>query len=296
MTAPVVVIGAGPAGIEAAIQLRRSNVEFLLLEKERVGGLLNEANRVDNFPGIPGGVPGRILAARLKRQLAAAGIQVEKTAVRHLAFHADRFLIETEMGTITADKVILASGSLPLCPGPLLDREQLRGRLYASVLPLLKASQETIAVIGGGDSALDYALSLAEKNKVCILVRSARPRALQLLIERCRRNRRIVIHENCRLAEALLGEKGEIVLKTVNALDGRSGEIRCQRILTAIGRSPALDFLDPELRTALPELVTRKVIFLAGDAGNGRFRQATIAAADGLRAAMEIHAGECSCA
>jgi thioredoxin reductase (NADPH) len=297
MTVPIAIIGAGPAGIEAAIQLRRSRIEFLLLEKDRVGGLLNEANRVENFPGVPGGVPGRILAGRLKRQLAVSGIQVEKAHVQALAFRSGRFMLQTEERTLAADKVILACGTQPLPPEPPLEAAPLRGRLFASVLPLLRARQETIVVIGGGDTAFDYALSLGATNEVHILVRSESPRALPLLVDRCRRHRRISIHENCLLTRVVTREGvAEITLKTVDALDGRGGEIRCRRILTAIGRAPALDFLDQELRPAIMDLARRKMLFLAGDAANGRFRQAAIAAADGLRAAMEIQAGESGCA
>jgi thioredoxin reductase len=297
MTSPVVIVGAGPAGIAAAIQLRRSGVEFLLFEKERVGGLLREANRVENFPGVPGGVTGRILAARLQRQLAAAGIQVKKARVLAMTLRGGSFAIETEKGACTAAKVILACGTQPLLPGPPLDEAQWRGRLFTSVLPLLKARQETIAIIGGGDAAFDYALRLAAANDVHVLVRSAKSRALPLLVDRSCQQRRIVIHEHCRLTGIVApGGKAEMLLKTEDTISGRGGEIMCQRILTAIGRSPALDFLDPGLRAILVELERLKRIFRVGDAGNGRFRQAAIAAGDGLRAAMEIQAGESPCA
>jgi thioredoxin reductase len=294
---PVAIVGAGPAGIEAAIQLRRGRVEFLLLEKDAIGGLLNEANRVENFPGVPLGVAGRVLSARLKRQLAGAGIAVEKAQVRTMARRDGRFVIETEQGGHTAEKVILACGTQPLPPGPPLDGIEMRGRLFASVLPLLKTRRETIAIIGAGDAAFDYALSLAVHNDVHILVRSAKPRALPLLVDRCQQQRRIVIHENCRLAGVVAPEgTDELLLETQDTRFGGNGEITCRRILMAIGRSPALDFLDADLRTSLVGLERQKKLFLAGDVANGRFRQAAIAAADGLRAAMEIQAGESPCA
>jgi len=288
MTIPVAIIGAGPAGIAAAVQLRRGGIPFLLYEGGRIGGLLNEAQRVENFPGVAGGLPGRDLAARLRRQLQAAGIAVEHDGVLHLAFRDGLFAVRTAKGVRRAARVILACGTTPLAAGPPLDPERLRGRLFASVLPLLRARGETIAVIGGGDAACDYALSLAARNQVHILVRSARPRALPILLERCRGHRRIVIHEDCRLTGARSGGKGMIILTAVRAADGSSREIACQRILTAIGRAPALQFLDPALRASLPGLDKGKKIYLAGDVGNGRFRQAAIAAGDGLRAAMEI--------
>lgn len=293
MMIPVTIIGAGPAGIAAAIQLQRSGIKFLLLEKNNIGGLLHEANLVENFPGIPKGVPGKTFAARLKRQLSAADINIEKAQVLRLAYHDGCFMIQTEKRTITAGKVILACGTLPLPPGPPLDRLQPQDRIFNSVLPLLKTKQKTIAIIGGGDAAFDYALNLAKKNKVHILHRSDKPRTLPVLLSRCRQHHNIIIHENSRLTSVSIreGAKG-IILKTLDPLSSKKNEIVCHLILTAIGRVPALHFLDPDLRAAIAELELQKKIFLAGDVGNGRFRQAIIAAADGLRAAMEIHAGE----
>lgn len=293
MLIPVAIIGAGPAGIAAAIQLKRSGIEFLLLEKNRVGGLLNEANLVENFSGIPDGVPGKTLTARLKRQLGTAGINIEKAEVLRLGYHDDYFMVQTEKQTIKACKVILACGTMPLPPGPPLDLFQPQDRIFNSVLPLLKSNQKTIAVIGGGDAAFDYALNLARKNKVHIVCRSNKPLCLPILFSRCRRHPDIIIHENSRLTHATIRERTtEIMLKTLDPLSGRKNELVCHLILTAIGRVPALHFLDQGLRAIVRELQIQKKIFLAGDAGNGRFRQAIIASADGLRAAMEIHAGE----
>jgi len=287
MTIPVAIIGAGPAGIAAAVQLRRAGIGFRLYDRGPIGGLLNEAQWVENFPGIAGGLAGRDLAARLRRQLRAAKIAVEHAGVLRLAFRDNAFVVQTAHGTSKAARVLLACGTTPLVVGPPLDPERLRGRLFASVLPLLRVRGETIVVIGGGDAACDYALSLAAKNQVHVLVRSSRPRALPLLLERCSCHRRIVIHEQCRLTKVVSTEKGTIVLKVAQAAGG-SLEIACQRILTAIGRAPALDFLDPDVRASLPGRVQEKRIFLAGDVCSGRFRQAAIAAGDGLRAAMMI--------
>ena len=95
----------------------------------------------------------------------------------------------------------------------------------------------------------------------------------------------IAIHKGFRLAQAESADNGKwIVLKAGR----RRGEVRCQRVLTAVGRIPALDFLAPALRSALSSLVKNGWLLPAGDAVNGRCRQAAVAAGDGLRAAMEI--------
>jgi thioredoxin reductase (NADPH) len=290
---PVAIIGAGPAGIAAAIQLKRSGIGFLLLEKNRAGGLLNEANLVENFPGVPNGLAGTTLTARLRRQLSAAGIKIEKDNVRRLGYHNGLFMIQTEKQAIAAGKIILACGTLPLPPGPPLDLFQSKDRVFNSVLPLLKSKQKIIAVIGGGDAAFDYTLNLARKNKVHILFRSKEPVCLPILFNRCRQHPNIIIHENSQLTDAATGVKNkEIILKTLNPCSGQKDEIVCHLILTAIGRTPALHFLDPDLLATAAKLASQKKIFLVGDVSNGLFRQAAIAAADGLRAAMEIHEGK----
>jgi thioredoxin reductase (NADPH) len=281
----VAIVGAGPAGVAAAVQLRRAGIPFRLLEQDRVGGLLNEAQRVENFPGVPGGVAGRVLAARLRSQLRTLGIAVEKERVVRLSGGPGRFRIQTERDSFLAGRVVLACGTRPLSPGPPLEALRLSGRVHDGLLPLLRLRGEIIAVIGGGDAACDYALSLAERNQVHVLVRAGRARALPLLAGRCRRHPRIAIHEGFRLAKAESADHGRwIVLKAGR----RRGEVRCQRVLTAVGRVPALDFLAPALRSALPSLAKNGWLLMAGDAVNGRCRQAAVAAGDGLRAAMEI--------
>ncbi|MBN2400336.1 MAG: NAD(P)/FAD-dependent oxidoreductase [Candidatus Aminicenantes bacterium] len=287
MLIPVVIIGAGPAGIMAAIQLTRSGIDFLLLEKNRIGGLLHEANWVENFPGIGGGITGKALAGRLKRQLNQMDIKTEKATVNRLAYHGKTFSIHTEKQAMRATKVILACGTLPIPPGPPLDHPLLRRRVYTSVLPLRNIRDKTIAVIGGGDAAFDYALNLAAKNQVHIMFRSAKPHALPLLIERCRRHHHITIHENSPLTDARTGtEADEIILET------REQEIPCQLLLTAFGREPACHFMEPDLAAGGAGLQAQKRLFMVGDAANGRFRQAAIAAGDGLRAALEIYGGQ----
>ena len=293
MLIPVAVIGAGPAGTMAALQLKRSGIDFLLLEKSAVGGLLHEANLVENFPGSARAVPGKTLAALMKRQLAMAGITIEKGDVRQVSFRDGRFMVRTEKRDYLAAKVILASGTRPLPPGPPWESLQARGRLFQSVIPLLSLRGKTIAVIGGGDAACDYALNLARKNTVHVVIRSGNPCALPLLLDRCRRHPRIFIHESFQPAEVILRARAaSIVLKGPAPQAGQENEIACHRVLCAIGRAPALNFLDAGLQASLTELQGQKKIYVIGDAGNGRFRQAAIAAADGLRSAMEIYAGE----
>jgi thioredoxin reductase (NADPH) len=294
MTASVAVIGAGPAGIAASVQLCRLGIGVVVIERGRVGGLLREAQCVENFPGVPGGAPGRVLAARLRRQLASSGAALEAAEALRLSYHGGRFEIVTGKRRLAAERVILACGTTPLPPAPPLDCGELAGRVFTGVLPLLRTRGQTIAVVGGGDAAFDYALSLAARHEVHVLVRTPGPRALPLLVERCRRHPAISIHAPCRLAGVEAGRgKAPLILRVVEARGGAT--LACDRVLSAIGRRPALGLLDEALLAAAPGLAALKRLFVVGDAANGRLRQAAIAAADGLRAALEIQTQEVAC-
>ena len=89
----VIIIGGGPAGVAAAVQLRRGGVTPLLFEEGRVGGLLWNANLLENYPGFPGGVAGPTLAARLGRQLRDAGVAARAEEVTAADFDDDAFAV-----------------------------------------------------------------------------------------------------------------------------------------------------------------------------------------------------------
>jgi thioredoxin reductase (NADPH) len=93
---PVAIIGAGPAGLMAALQLRRYEIDILLVEADRVGGLLHNANRVENYPGFPGGAPGVELVRRFEAQVRAVGIEVTRDKVSELDYSGESFTVRTQ--------------------------------------------------------------------------------------------------------------------------------------------------------------------------------------------------------
>jgi len=133
----IVIIGAGPAGISAAIQLKRSDIMPLILEKKRVGGLLREANLVENYPGFPGGILGKKLANLFDQQLKKEGIEVHIEKVINLDFENGLFLITTEKRSFSASIVIIATGTQPRS----LDIElppATRNRVFQGINPLTR--------------------------------------------------------------------------------------------------------------------------------------------------------------
>ncbi|MCR4404561.1 MAG: NAD(P)/FAD-dependent oxidoreductase [Candidatus Acetothermia bacterium] len=285
--AEVVITGAGPAGLAAALQLKRSGLEPLLLERERVGGLLLNANLVENYPGFPGGIRGEELVRLFAEQLERVGVQVSFEEVRRLDHSGGAFLIETDERRLTAKVAVLASGTKPReftdCPIP----EEAKGRVFYEVYPLRELTGARIGVVGAGDAAFDYALNLASRgNEVHILNRSGRMRCLPLLWERARASPRIHYHENTMVTETKGSARG---LRLGLISPGRSWPLELDYAIFAIGRVPQLDYLATGLRGRLAELEAGGLLYLVGDVRRGPFRQTAIAVGDGLETAMRIY-------
>ncbi|MDP3185374.1 MAG: NAD(P)/FAD-dependent oxidoreductase, partial [Anaerolineales bacterium] len=166
------IIGAGPAGIATAIQLKRFGLPPILLEKDRVGGLLRNANLVENYPGFPNGIPGPKLIALFEKQTRRVGAEVTFDEVTRLDYDGEVFLVDTTRNTFSAKYVIVATGTKPK-PLPIKIPAQVEGKVFSEVWPLAGVKNKRILVVGAGDAAFDYALNLASReNTVTILNRS----------------------------------------------------------------------------------------------------------------------------
>ncbi len=115
MKEKIIIIGGGPAGIAAAIQLKRYNLDPLLFEPEKPGGLLRNANLIENYPGFPNGISGVKLTKLIHKQLESFNIQTRTEKVRTLEFakNNDCFIIQTANSSYNADIVIIATGTKP---------------------------------------------------------------------------------------------------------------------------------------------------------------------------------------
>ncbi len=281
----VAVIGAGPAGIAAAVQLQRSGHRPLVFEKGTPGGLIREANYVENYPGFPDGIPGFALADRMASHLEQLGVRLVAGEVLRLDYTDPMFVIETAGGTCQASAVIVASGTKPRQWEGANVSADAKPRIVSGIIPLLDLRESVVAVLGGGDAAFDYALRLSRSNDVVIINRSGRTRCLPLLRERARASARITYMENTRIEAVTCGNRG-LVLRCGTG-EGAL-ELEVDYLLTAIGREPALDFLSDHLKYTLDTLQADGRIRIVGDATAGIFRQTAIAAGTGMRAAMEL--------
>jgi thioredoxin reductase len=278
----VVIIGAGPAGIAAAIQLKRQGVEHVLLERTRVGGLLWHANLIENYPGFAQGVRGNELVELLKAHLKKVGVNVNMEEVESLGFAEGAFLTRTNLRTLCSKFAVVASGTMPVA----LERHAKDDRIHYDFMEIVDLKGQKIVIIGAGDAAFDYALNLARNNQVMILNRSSTVKCLRLLKERAEQMPSISYVDQVRLSSTVRTSNG---LKLVCTVKGREIEITCDHLLVAIGRMPRTDFLHANVRDNIRSLVRLGRLYFAGDVRNDKFRQAAIACGDGLRAAMAIN-------
>jgi thioredoxin reductase len=281
----VTIIGAGPAGIAAAVQLRRYGLDPLVLEAQRVGGLLWNAHRVENYLGFPSGISGHELVELFQRQLETWSVPVFFEEVRRLSFSDGLFRIETDRVRISRF-VIVATGTQPVRAeiAASLRSSEIRERIFYEVYPLLGIRAKKIVIMGAGDAAFDYALNLAARdNDIAILHRSAEIKALPLLQARACMIPKIAYYGDTKLVDIKLA-CDELQLKCANRT--QKFAIRADYLLLALGRRPRLDFLDARL--PVEELSHRGRLYFAGDVQNDRYRQTAIAVGDGLRAAMQI--------
>jgi len=279
------IVGAGPAGCAAAVQLTREGFKAILVEKgPRVGGLIRHAWRVENCPILAGQPSGAEIAKLLDDHIAKWGIEVHRMEVRAIERTGDeRFVIRGGSRELEARAVIVCVGTVPRVP-TLAVPDGVKLCFYpCDVHPNAKRA----AIVGGGDAAFDYALSLAERGvEPAILVRSNRPRALKRLQNEVE-SRNIKVHLG---AKIIMLEKAGDSVRILLQSKGVDEDILADSIVAAIGRKSArggvalmFDFKRSE-RSNLP---TSSGIWLAGDVWRGRIRQMSIAVGDGVAAAME---------
>ena len=185
-TEDVIIIGVGPAGIATAIQLKRYGIVPLLLEKNETGGLLRNANLVENYPGFPGGISGLALVNLFEKQLAENSIRVIFEETTELDLKDNLFTVATSRRVYYSRIMVVASGTKPKKSGISEAAEEVKDKIFYEVYPLLKVKGKKIVIVGAGDAAFDYALNLGKNNEVVILNRSRTTKCLPLLKERVR--------------------------------------------------------------------------------------------------------------
>ncbi|MCC6618634.1 MAG: thioredoxin-disulfide reductase [Chloroflexi bacterium] len=292
----VIIIGSGPAGLTAAIYAARANLEPLVIGGNVPMGQLMITSEVENYPGFPDGVQGPELMGMFRAQAERFGaVVIERDATR-VDFSARPFGVWVGDDEYRADAVIVATGASALWLG-LPSEEEFRGRgvsACATCDGFFFRGRE-IAVVGGGDTALEEAIFLTRfADKVTMLVRRDEFRGSRIMQERALAHPKIDVLWNREVVEV----KGDMTVTSLGLRDtttGEASELAVQGLFIAIGYKPNTDLFAAQLDIGeggyldiVGETGSRvEGVFIAGDVHDHHYRQAVTAAGDGCKAAID---------
>jgi len=302
----VLIIGSGPAGLTAAIYAARAQLSPIVIEGEpssttdQPGGQLMITTEVENFPGFPDGVMGPELMGKMREQAARFGSDLQMTKVRKLDTSSRPFRAwlseDGDEPSISADTVIVATGARSLMLGvPGEDRLMSKGLSTCATCDGFFFRGQDIAVIGGGDSAVEEALFLTRfATSVTLVHRRDQLRASKIMAERALANEKIRFAWNTKVNE-ILGEEKVSGLAVEDTLTGEQRIIDVTGVFVAIGHVPNVDVVAGQLDlhdngyvvTGPGTFTSVDGVFAAGDVQDHHYRQAITSAASGCMAAID---------
>ena len=303
-TRDTVILGSGCAGLTAAIYTARAGLKPLVLEGHEPGGQLSITTLVENFPGWPEGIQGPELIENMKKQGARFGAEFQMAHLSSVDLHTHPFRLKTSAAEVHTRSLIIASGASARWLG-LASEQALIGHGVSSCATcdgfFFRGLE--IAVVGGGDSAMEEALFLTRfATKVTVLHRRESFRASKIMLERAMAHPNIELRTNTVVEEVLGVEHNEV--KGVRVRDVKTGVesvLPVSGLFLGIGHDPNARMfagqidLDGEgyIRTQNNVLTTHKGVivpgvYACGDVQDRRYRQAITAAGTGCMAALEV--------
>ena len=270
-----------------ALQLERHGIRSLIIEQGRVGGLLLNANLVENYPGFPGGIAGPELVDLFKDQVKSYNLRFYEARLENLDYTNDQFEFSVNGKLLRSRLAVIASGTIPRKLTEFNLPAEIQNKVYYEVYPLLDVIGKQIAIVGAGDAAFDYALNLAPDNDIFIFNRGDKISSLPLLWERAQLIPRIHYHQETAITQIIAGPDERISLEC-KTLTASSGYI-VDYLIGAIGREPNLDFISGQFVEKAIQLENSGKLHYVGDVVNGLFRQTAIAVGNGILAAMKIY-------
>ena len=291
----VIIIGGGPAGLSAGLYSSRAGLKSLLIEKGALGGLITNAELIENFPGFPQGISGMELGQLMHQQATRHGLETLAAEATGVELEGEKKIAVTTEGKFGARAVIIASGSERQKLG-IPGEEELTGKgvSYCATCDGPFFKNRTVAVVGGGDAAITEALHLVKfASKIKLIHRRNELRATHALQEKTKAEPKIEYI----LDTAVEGIEGKDVVKQLrlsNVVTGEKSTLDVAAVFVAVGLKPSTDYLkgflpldqggyiatNEKMETAVPG------IFAAGDVRLNSPRQAITAAGDGATAAV----------
>ena len=295
----VIIIGSGPAGFTAGIYTARAGLKPLLIASSvEIGGELMKTTEVENFPGFPDGLMGPDLMANFQAQAERFGTEIMYEDVVEVELKGDVKIVKTGNGqTHEAKTVILATGAAYRELGLPREKELSgHGVSWCATCDGFFFREKTIAVVGGGDSAMEEANFLTRfASKVYLIHRRDTFKASKIMQDRAMANPKIEIIWNTEIAEL----KGEANLEAVtlrNTVDGTTKDMDLDGLFIAVGNDPRVWLVENQLELTSEKFIqvegrTSKTslpgVFAAGDVIDPSYRQAITAAGSGCVAALD---------
>ncbi len=302
-TERVIIIGSGPAGLTAAIYTARASLTPLVIEGEpsstsdQPGGQLMLTTEVENFPGFPTGIMGPELMMNFRSQAERFGARFITEKVTAIDFSARPFRVRVRDTEYLADSVIVSTGARSLMLG-LEAEERLIGHGLSTCATCdgFFFRGHEIAVVGGGDSAIEEATFLTKfADKVTLIHRRDEFRASKIMQERAFANPKIEILWNHTVTD-IHGDATLTGIEVTNTVDGTVSTLPVTGLFIAIGHRPNTDLFSGVLDTdETGYLVTEpgstrtniEGVFACGDVQDHTYRQAITAAGSGCMAAID---------
>ena len=294
----MIIVGGGPGGYTAALYAARAGLDVLVIERLSAGGQMNLTGQIDNYPGFPEGVDGFQLSMNMQQQAERFGAKTKYAEVLQLQLEGEVKTVRTNEGSYQAKTVVISTGANPRQLGVDRENEMIgRGVGYCAHCDGMFYKGKTVAVVGGGNSAVAEALYLSRIAKEVILIhRRDTLRATQIYHKPLQEASNIRFVWNSEVVE-LLGEEVLNGIKVKNLISGEVEQLETQGLFVSIGRKPATDLVKEQLtldsagyimagedtKTTLPG------VYAVGDVRTKELRQIVTAVADG---AMAAHVAE----
>jgi len=293
----LVIIGAGPAGLTAAVYAARAKLDVLILEKAAPGGQILVADWIENYPGFPEGLSGADLIMNMTDQVKRFGVSIETNEVVSLDFSKPQKALQLNDRQITAKSVVIASGAAPKKLGVPGEGEYYgRGVSVCATCDAPFFKNSVVAAVGGGNTAVQESLFLTRfADKVYLIHRRDQLRADKLLQERAFQNDKIEMVWDSVLKSVNGSQAGVSGITVENVKTGEKSDLAVDGCFVWVGTNPNTGFLKGHIKLddqGFVEVDNRMAasvpgVFAAGDVRNTPLRQVSTAVGDGAIAASQ---------
>ncbi|MBP6006000.1 thioredoxin-disulfide reductase [Candidatus Saccharibacteria bacterium] len=293
----LIILGSGPAGLTAAIYATRAKLSTLILSGENPGGQLTTTSEVENFPGFSQGILGPDLMQSMEEQAKRFGAEIVLDQAYEVSFTGEHKLIMTRENKYQSRAVIVATGARAKWLGIASEAKfQGKGLSACATCDGFFFNDKRVAVVGGGDSAMEEALTLTKYAKsVDLIHRRDQLSASKIMQDRVLKHPKITVHWNSSVSE-IIGDEfiSGVRLDVIGSQEQK--DLQVEGLFVAIGHQPATEMFQGHLdldqmgyiQVTSQVFTSAQGIFAAGDVVDRRYRQAITAAGQGCMAALEV--------